>query len=307
MASSFIEGVQAPLAEVAAAELDPTAGQAAVEVAGNLAAVRAAIDEAHGGALMSTSLDRWHRTLMAGAGHLPSHLIGAPRDAQGWIGGTSPVDAALVTPPPEHLGALLDDLVAFANRTDIDPVTQAAAAHAQFEIIHPYADGNGRVGRVLVGWILTRRLSLVSPPPVSVRIAADRGGYLAGLTRFRLGEADPWVRWFADAVGDAGDASVNLIHAVAKLQASWADRLVGVRADAAARGALDLLPAHPVLAASTVAAALGVSERAGRSALQTLAGRGIVEPFDPAARRRGRPRTWWVAPELIALATAWPR
>jgi len=305
IASSFIEGVRAPLAEVAAAELDPTVGETALWVADNLAAVRAAVGEAHGDPCSAASLHRWHRTLMAGASHLPAHLVGAPRDAQGWIGGTSPLDATLVTPPPQLVGGLLEDLAEFVNRDDIDPVTQAAAAHAQFETIHPYADGNGRVGRVLIGWILTRRLALLSPPPVSVRIAVDRGGYLSQMTLFRLGQVDPWVRWFADVVGGAGDATVNLVAAVAKLEARWDARLTGVRADAAARRTIGLLAQHPVLASSTVADELGISERAGRSALNTLAANGIIAPFKPSAHPQGRPRRWWVATELVDLVTAW--
>ena len=307
VASSFIEGVRAPLAEVAAAELDPSVGEPASWVAGNLTAVTEAIEAAGKGPLTVDALHAWHRALMTGNRYLPDHLIGAPRDAQGWIGGTSPLDAALVTPPPPELGALLADLVIFANRTDIDPVTQAAAAHAQFEIVHPYADGNGRIGRVLVSWILARRLNLVSPPPLSVRIALDRGGYLAGLTLFRLGEVDPWVAWFAEVVAGAGEASITLVRSVTDLQALWLERLAGARTDAAARRVVALLPEHPVLTAAVIATALGVSERTGRSALDALADVGIVEPFEPAHRGPGRPRRWWVASELIALVEGWSR
>ncbi len=307
VASSYIEGVTAPLADVAGAELDPTVGEAASWVADNLAVASSAIDHARHGPLEPQTLHDWHRSLMRSAKHLPAHLIGAPRDLQGWIGGTSPLDAALVTPPPEYLDGLLADLVAFVNRTDIDAVTQAAVAHAQFEVIHPYGDGNGRVGRVLVGWILTRRLDLVSPPPVSVRMASDRGGYLAGLTLFRMGEVDNWVRWFAGVVSGAGEATINLIHAVEDLQRRWADRLTGLRADAAAHRVLDLLPQYPVLAANTVADALDVTERAGRSALEELAAHGIVEPFEPGRRDPGRPRRWWLARELTDLVSAWSR
>jgi len=217
VASSYIEGVGAPLADVAAAELDPTVGEAAAWVADNLAAVRGAIDDAHGGPLDLGTVHGWHRTLMAGSGHLPAHLVGVPRDLQGWIGGTSPLDAVLVTAPPGDIAPLLDDLIAFANRTDVDAVTQAAVAHAQFEVIHPYADGNGRAGRVLAGWVLTPRLTLVSPPPVSVRIAADPGGYLSGLTLYRLGDVDPWVRWFADVVRAAGETAITLVGDVTDL------------------------------------------------------------------------------------------
>lgn len=307
VASSFVEGVRAPLADVAAAELDPSVGETAAWVADNLSASLEAIGEAHGNPLSIDSLHRWHRRLMAGSSHLPEHLIGATRDVQGWIGGTTPLDAALVSPPPERIEPLLEDLVEFVNRSDLDAVTQAAVAHAQFETIHPYADGNGRVGRILVGWILTRRLRLATPPPISVRVATDRGGYLSGLTLFRLGQVDPWVAWFAGVVAQTGDAATSLVRAVDELQSRWADRLRDVRIDATARRALGLLPAHPVLSAATVADELGVSERAGRDALQALAARNVLEPFRVAGEASGRPRRWWVAAELLSLVAAWSR
>ncbi len=307
LASSFIEGVRAPLTDVVVAELDRSVSEPAAWIAGNLSAVTKAIADARGRPLATAALHRWHRTLMSGASHLPQRLVGRFRDEQGWIGGTSPFDAALVTPPPARIERLVDDLIAFVNRTDVDPVTQAAVAHAQFEVIHPYADGNGRVGRLLVAWILARRLQLATPVPVSVKMARDRGGYLAGLTQFRLGNTDAWVRWFADVVRDAGNATVTLVRDITTLQTQWRDRLASMRTDAAARRVIVLLPERPVCSAQVVAHALGVSERTARTALQDLAERGIVEPFDVSRRDTGRPPRWWVARELIDLVNAWSR
>lgn len=307
VASSFVEGVRAPAAKVAAAELDPSVGETAAWVADNLAAVLEAIGEAHAGPLTAATLHRWHRRLMAGASRLPAHLIGQTRNLQGWIGGSSPLDAVLVVPPPDLIAPLLDDLVAFTNRIDIDPVTQAAVAHAQFELIHPYADGNGRVGRILIGWILTRRLHLAIPPPISVRVADDIGGYLSGLTLFRLGQVNPWVAWFAQALTSVGDATSDLVRAVGELHARWEARLSGVRADAVAHRVTALLPAHPVVDASVVAQELGVSSRAARNALEALHEHGILESLEPPSRPRGRPRGWWVAGELLSLLNAWSR
>ncbi len=306
IASSFVEGVRAPAAEVALAELEPAAGGDAAWVADNLAATLDAIAEARsGGPLRVASLHRWHRRLMAGASPLPARSIGAIRDLPGWIGGTSPLDAALVVVPPALIAPLLDDLVAFANSTDLlDPVTQAAVAHAQFELIHPYADGNGRLGRILVAWILTRRLALHTPPPLSVRIAADIGGYLSGLTLFRLGHPDPWVRWFADALLASANAERALIDSARALRVQWEARLADVRSDAAAHRALALLPAHPVLDAATLARELEISERAARGALHALRTHGILEPFQPPRGARGRPARWYLAGELLALADA---
>lgn len=306
VASSAIEGIRAPLADVAAAELDASRGETAVWVANNLAVVTAAAAAAREGPLTTERLQDWHGRLMEGRhGWLPPEMVGAFRTVQGWIGGSSPLDAALVTPPPELVPDLMDDLLAYVNRDDVDPVTQAAIAHAQFEAIHPYGDGNGRIGRVLVGWILVRRLELAVPPPVSVLVATDRGGYLSGLTRYRLGETDPWVRWFAGVVADASDSTVGLLDRVRELNDEWAARLRDVRADAAAQRLVGLLPQHPVISATTAAAELGVSERAARTALSTLAAHHILEPFSPTSRAIGRPRSWWVAAELLALVERW--
>jgi Fic family protein len=88
----------------------------------------------------------------------------------------------------------MGDLVGYANSPVHDPVTAAALVHAQFEAIHPFADGNGRIGLLLIGWMLHRRHALVVPPPVSVAFLRDLGGYLSGLTQYRTVGPDEWVR-----------------------------------------------------------------------------------------------------------------
>src|SRR5207253_1519106 len=101
------------------------------------------------------------------------------------------------------------------------PVASAAIAHAQFETIHPFADGNGRIGRVVIGWTLATRLGLVYPPPVSLEFARDIGGYLSGLAMFREGMTDAWVRWFADAVAKAASRTSEILAAVDQRLAAW--------------------------------------------------------------------------------------
>jgi Fic family protein len=236
------------------------------------------------------------------------------RTEQGWIGGTSPLDAHLVTPPPDEVPALLDDLVASVNRDDVDVVSQAATAHAQFEIIHPFADGNGRVGRVLIAWILVRRLSLVTPPPVSTRIAADVGGYASGLVLFRKGDHNAWVRWFADAVSGAGRAQQELVASVEQLQREWRDRLAGPRArtkrlrsNAAAWRALELLPRHLVLTGPTVASELAIPLKSANAALRDLVEGGVlVEHGTVQPTGRGRPSRLYTSPELLGLTGSSP-
>ena len=168
MASSAVELVRAPLEEVAAAEVEPLVTGPSSWVADNLAAVAEAVGQAPAGPLAVATLLAWHARLMAHAG---PEGAGRLRDRLVWVGGATPPLAAYVGPPPGLVPGLLEDLVAFCNRADLDAVTQAAVAHAQFESIHPFADGNGRLGRVLIAWVVARRLEVPVPPPLSVFIA----------------------------------------------------------------------------------------------------------------------------------------
>jgi Fic family protein len=312
VASSFIEGVRAPVVDVVLAEqgMARPGGSPAACVAANLSALRAAAAEAPTTPLSVDRLCAWHRTVMAGS-PAPERHVGVIRSEQGWIGGTDPTDAHLVTPPPEELGPLLDDLVRYANGVGPDPVAQAAVAHAQFEVIHPFADGNGRVGRVLVAWVLAKRLSLVTPPPVSVAIAADVGGYTSGLTMFRLGRLDTWVRWFADVVGDGGRAQRTLIDEVERLKLRWRARLAeragrALRSDAAAWRVLDLLPRHLVLTSDVVASELGVTNKAANAALRQVADSAVLLEYGTVSKGRGQPAKLYVSRELLGLAGASP-
>lgn len=304
VASSYIEGLRTPLADVAAAEVGDTSNATAAWVADNLTAVRHALDGA-GRDLTIDDIHGWHRRLMGPTARLTEDMVGAFRTAQSWIGGVSPRTASFVPPPPQRIEALMVDLVDFVNAEWVDPVTQAAVAHAQFEIIHPYGDGNGRIGRILIGWILAHRTGVTVPPPVSVFIARDPGGYLAGLTRFRLGELDPWVKWMADELQYSSEAAQGLMVRSEQLLEEWGQRIDDLRTDATARLVLPVLIERPVVSSDLIAERMAVSERAARAALAMLAERGILEPYDKAATGPGRPRRFWVARELIAIVTSW--
>lgn len=304
VASSYIEGLRTPLADVAAAEVGETSNATAVWVADNLTAVRYALDGAERN-LTVEALHEWHRLLMGPTGRLPEKMIGAFRTAQSWIGGSSPRTASFVPPPPDRVEDLIVDLVGFVNAEGVDPVTQAAVAHAQFETIHPYGDGNGRIGRILIGWILAHRTGITVPPPVSVFIAHDPGGYLAGLTRFRFGELDPWVEWLAAELQYSSEAAEGLMVRSEQLLEQWRLRTDDLRADATARRVLPVLVEHPVISSDLVAQRFAVSERAARAALAALAERDIVQPYDKAPAGPGRPRLYWVASELIDIVTNW--
>jgi Fic family protein len=299
VASSRIEAINAPAELVAVADVDSSLGGPAAWVADNLRAVDAAL--AHEGPLTREVLWGWHTILMTSA-ELDDRHKGAWRDRLGWVGGPTPHHAAHVAPPPDRIEDLMRELIGYANGTRHDPVTAAALVHAQFETIHPFADGNGRLGRILIGWTLHRRPGLAVPPPISVAFLRDVGGYLSGLTLFRTVGPDEWISWFARTLEHAATSASATLAAVADLVASWPDRLVGIRSDAAAHRLVDQIATHPALDVSTAAELLGVSAPAARTALETLAARDLLRPAQlPDAAGPGRPRHWWVAAELLDL------
>ncbi len=304
VASSGIEGLREPIESVLVAERTGAGGTAGW-VADNLAVIDGALSTA-GEPLSIELLHRWHERLMR-HGRLPAHMVGQFRAAQGWVGGTSPIDAAFVPPPPPEIPRLIDDLISFADddRGDLDAVSRAALAHAQFEAIHPYGDGNGRLGRVLVSRVLRRSgVTARSTAPISVAIAQDPSGYLSGLHLFERGDHDRWVRWFAETAARAATATEHLVGQAGRLLGRWNELTTELRADHTARAMLDRLPGSPVLSAQDVAALLGVSERSGRTALSALAACGILSPVDDVREARsGRARRWFAATELLDLWT----
>ncbi len=159
-----------------------------------------------------------HRVLMDNSS-TPSRG-GVIRQEQNWIGGSSfdPCSASFVPPPPECLDDLLADLIEYVNRDDHSPLVQTAIVHAQFETIHPFADGNGRTGRALVHVVLRRRgLAPRFVPPISLVLAKWSGDYINTLTTFRhVGQPDSatrsqstteWLCMFATATSRACRAS----------------------------------------------------------------------------------------------------
>jgi len=308
VASSQIEGVRAPAELVAVAELDADAiDTSSAWVADNLAVVDDSLSHARTrGTLGVRKLNTWHRRLMV-HGTLPGELVGTFRRAQNWVGGATPRDAAYVPPPAEYVGDLMRDLLRFVSTSKLDPITVAAVTHAQFETIHPYGDGNGRLGRVLIGWTLSRRSGLAVPPPASVVMARDIGGYLAGLTRFRLGDVAGWVQWMAEAVSRSAEQVLDVVAYAEEVRRRWDGALAGVRADAAARRLAELVQQHLVITAPMAAEMLSVSAPAARGALEALANRGILEPLSLTPTRPGRPAQWWMAGELVSLVSRWSR
>jgi Fic family protein len=301
IASSRIEGLRITNERLARAALDEGDDALARSVLGNLDALRRALDLAHGPIAVPTIIEL-HRALLAGT--RDAGIAGRIRGTQNWIGGRHPNPrGAAFTPPPEaEVPRLLDDLCRFCERDDLPPSLQAAIAHVQFETIHPFADGNGRVGRALVHVVLHRRELIGDdrgepvPPPLSLALAADPEGYVAGLTAFRAGDHRRWLDLFLAALHRAVALAEALAADVAALQARWRARAGGPRADSAAEAIIARLPTQPVLDLRRATALTGASGEATRRAIDRLARSGVLR--ETTGARRGRR---WEAVGLLAL------
>lgn len=297
LASSAIEGLQLSHRKLARAEVEGKAGDfKAREVLGNAQAMEDAVRiGGEAGDLTVDDILSIHRTLAS----VPplDRIAGQLRREQGWIGGSSPPHAAYVPPPHEYVPELMADLCDFMNRDDISPVAQAAIAHAQCETVHPFGDGNGRVGRCLIHVLFRRRgIAPGYVPPVSLVLGANKDAYIAGLEDFRADEVDRWVAQFARAVEVAAQQARGFSAQVAELQATWTERAEPIRADATAREIIDRLPSFPIITAAIAEQLTGRSRVAAINGLEHLAEAGIL-----TRRRNQRRGDSWEAEELFVL------
>jgi Fic family protein len=248
------------------------------------------------------AITRIHHALFSAFKHSDA---GKVRTEQNWIGGaaSSPRDAEFVPPPPEYISPLLEDLAEFLERDDLPAVMQAAIAHSQFETIHPFADGNGRVGRCLIHVVLRRRG--VTPrvvPPISLVLAADSKAYVGGLTDSRAGRVDVWFGLFAAAARTAANEAGRFAAQLAQLQAQWRTAAAPLRSDSAASKLIEQLPAAPIVDAGTVEELLKCSNQAARLALAHLEKSGVISQLTVGRRNRA-----WEAPAVFELLNGFER
>ncbi len=287
IASSKVEGMQVDAHDLARGEARLEGGREpeppVAEILATIDAMEFAVIRAATSSLVTVSdISKIHAELMSGAPN--SHVGGRIRTVPSWIGGndynpcSTGAAPSFVPPPPGEVRRLLVDLCVAMDEHHLPPLVQAAVVHAQFELIHPFADGNGRTGRALVHVVLRRRgLAPDYVPPVSVVLAADKGAYIRGLEAFREGDTGAWLTTFAVAMTRASALGGEYLDDVEALQEAWRERLrahANPRSDAAAWRILDVLPGHPVISLpvavaatgrtrATVAAGLGKLEEAG--------------------------------------------
>ena len=216
-------------------------------------------------------------------------------------------------PPPETVASLLEDLFLFCNEDSLPALAQAAIAHAQFETIHPFVDGNGRTGRVLIHLVLRRRrLGLRVLPPVSLILATWSRDYIGGLTGTRYvgaphspeaqAGANRWIGLFASACRRAVEDAGRFELQVRALQSAWHERVGHTRRDSAVRLLIEALSGAPMLTATTAAKLIGRSFQAASKAIDRLVSAGILVQVNVGRRNRA-----FEAPELIEAFTALER
>ncbi len=322
IASSRIEGLAPSPAQVALAELGSTERVRGVSdqarlVANNMTVVRQATSELVDADRVTVEhVLELHRALLP---EEPRHH--GLRRVQNWIGGSDwhPIGADFTPPAAERVPELMVDLVDYLNGAVHAPLVQAALVHAQFETIHPFTDGNGRVGRALIHTVLARRgVTSTAILPVSLVLATLREQYVGGLTAYRYDGAPTsppaiagvrgWIGVFTQAGHVAAEQSTLLVEQIHDLQDEWSERVGSYRAgqglratpraDSATARLLTLLPEAPVVTAGTVQRILGVSFPAANSALDELHRARVLD-----TRKIERNTTAYLATEVLDLVT----
>lgn len=291
--SSRIEGLDAApkrllRAEAAIAHGGDAADQLAVEILGNITAMETAIESAATDAPFThDNLLEIHRRLMNPTRH--ADLGGIIRSEQNWIGGSTynPCNAAYVPPPPRFVPDLVDDLLEYINSDDHSPLVQAAIAHAQFETIHPFADGNGRTGRAIIHVVLHRRgLAPRFVPPVSLILATWASDYIRGLTEFRhlsppgsverSHAAHGWLRTFATATRRSCIDAIHYASQIETLEQEWRQQVGRIRRDSSVDHLLAMLPGAPIVTVASAANLIRRSEVNTGAAINRLTEAGVL-------------------------------
>lgn len=286
--SSQIEHLTTSAKQLALAEIDEGDKQNALTVIGNVRAMEAALRMAD--SISEDSILAMHHALLSHQVGL-EHEAGKYRQEQVWIGtgNAGPRFAKFVAPHHHRIPGAIADLVAFVDRQDISVLVQVATAHAQFETIHPFVDGNGRTGRALAQSIL-RNKGLVGSTavPISAGLLVDTDRYFRALGAYRDGDAGPIVREFAGASRIAAKTGSWLVDDLAAQLDESKEKMKGIRSDAAAWKVLPHLIGQPAVNTKYLMTHLGLGEMAALRALSTLTEHGVLVE----TTGRGRNRVW---------------
>lgn len=297
ISSSRIEGLVIGPRRLLKAEINPNGNDVtATEVMNNIRAMDEAIGLAASDSITVEGLCKLNRSILEGT-YAEEHG-GIIRTQQNWLGGNyhNPCRAEYVPPIPEAVPALLDDLAAFCNSDLLSPLAQAAVAHAQFETIHPFADGNGRVGRALVHIILKRRgLCSHAIPPISLSLATFSDAYVKTLAAFRH-EGDPdgaaavdglgeWLSFFAGCTIRACRDASEFERRLVALRQSWLDAVEG-KPTAGVVAVADEMTGRPLFTSPQMVEATGLTPPTVNDAIRRLEAAGAVKQVNTGKRNK---------------------
>ena len=291
--SSQIEGTQSSLSDLLLFELDEAPGvpDDVVEVSNHVAALEHGLTRMRGGFPLSNRLLREVHERLLSRGRGADKRPGEFRTSQNWIGGTRPGNARFVPPPPQEVETCMTALERFlhAEDDDVSVLVRAGLAHVQFETIHPFLDGNGRVGRLLVALMLHDRRVLVQPLLyLSLYLKQHRAEYyrLLGVVR-REGDWEAWLDFFLEGVETTAQSAVDTAHRLLALFRDDTERVRALgRASANALRVFDALRERPLATVSALAERTGAGYQTTSRAVKALEGLDLVREI--TGRRRER-------------------
>ena len=293
--SSMIEGTQASLADLMLFEIDEQPGvpvDDASEVSRYVAALEHGLKRLRAGFPLSLRLMREvHKVLMGSSARSARLTPGEFRRSQVWIGGTRPGNAVFVPPPANEIDECLKRFERFLHDMPepTPPLLKAALAHVQFETIHPFLDGNGRLGRLLIALQLAAdgllREPLLYP---SLHFKSHRQTYYELLNAVRLsGDWETWLEFFADAILASATQAATAAKRLLELSLSDATRIEGLgRAAASALAVHQSMQRQPIATATSLAAGTGLTPATVNKALAHLERIGVVTEL--TSKQRGR-------------------
>ena len=291
--SSQIEGTQSSLSDLLLFELEEAPGvpfDDVVEVSNYVAALEHGLARLRGGFPLSNRLIREIHSVLLARGRGADKRPGEFRTSQVWVGGTRPGNAQFVPPPPQYVADCMSDLERFLHDgREYGALVRAALAHVQFETIHPFLDGNGRVGRLLIALMLHHDGVLGQPLLyLSLYFKQHRAEYYRLLDTVRTdGDWEAWLDFFLEGVRETATGAVQTAHRLLELFRTDAERIRGL-----GRGAANALRVFDVFRSRPLATLKELTERAGISfptasrAVEALAGLGIVREITGRQRNR---------------------
>jgi Fic family protein len=296
VASSKIERVAAGSEDLARAIAGSKANDSARSMVAASVAISRLVESAGlSGRIELPALLDAHRALMADD-PLEGPHAGTIRHDQNWIGGSdaSPRGAVHVPPGAHRVEVLLDDLLEFSNRDDLPVLAQVAIAHAQFETIHPFGDGNGRLGRALIGAILRRRgMTENSIVPLASGLNARRDLYFESLNAYRSGRVAPLLALMCRAAEVGSTEGRVSVERILAFPGEWVSR-VQARADSAAAKLIPAFFSNPVMSASEVESLVPASTPQIYNAIQRLEEADVIHEI--TGRQRDKV---WVATDVL--------